>query len=79
VPKILVLPGDGIGVEVTNVSLDVLKVIGEKHEIEFEFETALFGGCSIDAHGVPVMDEVLEKAKSSDCGASRSGWRSEMG
>jgi 3-isopropylmalate dehydrogenase len=66
VPKILVLPGDGIGVEVTNVSLDVLKAVGKKHKIQFEFETALFGGCSIDAHGVPVTDEVLKKAKSAD-------------
>lgn len=64
--KILVLPGDGIGVEVTDVSVDVLKTIGEKHRIEFEFETALFGGCSIDTHGVPVTDEVLKKAKLSD-------------
>ncbi|MER3445487.1 MAG: 3-isopropylmalate dehydrogenase [Candidatus Dadabacteria bacterium] len=65
-PKILVLPGDGIGIEVTGVSVNILKVIGEKYRIEFEFETALFGGCSIDAHGVPVTDEVLKKAKSSD-------------
>ncbi|MBI2485653.1 MAG: 3-isopropylmalate dehydrogenase [Deltaproteobacteria bacterium] len=65
-PKILVLPGDGIGVEVTNVSLDVLKTVGEKHKIQFDFETALFGGCSIDAYGVPITDEVLKKAKSSD-------------
>lgn len=64
--KILVLPGDGIGVEVTDVSVDVLKTIGNKHRIEFEFETALFGGCSIDTHGVPVTDEVLKKAKLSD-------------
>ncbi len=65
-PKILVLPGDGIGAEVTEVSVDILKVIGEKHRVEFEFETALFGGCSIDTYGVPVTDEVLKKAKSSD-------------
>lgn len=65
-PKVLVLPGDGIGAEVTKVSLDVLKIIGEKYNTEFEFETALFGGCSIDENGVPVTKEVLEKAKSSD-------------
>ena len=65
-PKILVLPGDGIGVEVTNASLDVLKTVGEKHGIKFDFETELFGGCSIDAHGVPITDEVIKKAKSSD-------------
>lgn len=65
-PRILVLPGDGIGVEVTNVSLDILEILGKKHGIEFEFETELFGGSSIDAHGVPVTEEVLEKAKASD-------------
>ncbi len=66
VPRILVLPGDGIGVEVTSVSLNVLNALGRKHGIRFEFETALFGGCSIDAYGVPVTAEVLRKAKSSD-------------
>lgn len=65
-PKVLVLPGDGIGVEVTNVSLDILKILGEKHNIGFEFETDLFGGSSIDAHGVPITKEVLKKAKDSD-------------
>ncbi len=65
-PKILVLPGDGIGVEVTNVSLFVLKAVGERYRINLEFEIALFGGSSIDAHGVPVTVEVLKKAKSSD-------------
>jgi 3-isopropylmalate dehydrogenase len=65
-PKVLVLPGDGIGVEVTNVSLDLLKILGEKHNTEFEFEIELFGGSSIDAHGVPITKEVLKKAKASD-------------
>ncbi len=63
--KILVLSGDGIGVEVTNVNTEVLKAVGERHKVEFEFETALFGGCSIDAYGVPVTNEVLKRAKSS--------------
>ncbi|MEM7009462.1 MAG: 3-isopropylmalate dehydrogenase [Thermodesulfobacteriota bacterium] len=65
-PKVLVLPGDGIGVEVTNVSLDILKIIGDKHNIEFEFDRELFGGASIDEHGVPITDEVIAKAKASD-------------
>ena len=65
-PKVLVLPGDGIGVEVTNVSLEILGILGEKHEVDFEFETELFGGSSIDAHGVPITKEVLKKAKASD-------------
>lgn len=65
-PKVLVLPGDGIGVEVTDVSLDILKILDEKHNIGFEFEIELFGGSSIDAHGVPITKEVLEKAEASD-------------
>lgn len=64
--RVLILPGDGIGVEVTDASIYVLKTLGEKHNVKFEFETALFGGCSIDAHGVPATVEVLRKAKSSD-------------
>lgn len=65
-PRILVLPGDGIGVEVTDVSLTILNAIGDKYDIHFDIERALFGGSSIDASGVPVTDEVLGKAKSSD-------------
>lgn len=65
-PKVLVLPGDGIGVEVTNVSLEILKILADMHDIGFEFETDLFGGSSIDAHGVPITKEVLKKAKDSD-------------
>ena len=65
-PNILVIPGDGIGVEVTDVNLKILKLIEKKHEIKFNIEVELFGGCSIDKHGVPVTEEVLEKAKNSD-------------
>lgn len=65
-PKVLVLPGDGIGVEVTKVSLDILGILGKKYGVEFEFETELFGGSSIDAHGVPITKEVIEKAKAAD-------------
>ncbi len=65
-PKILVIPGDGIGVEVTDISVSILKAIGEKNGIEFALDTELFGGCSIDAHGVPMTEETLEKARQSD-------------
>ncbi len=60
------MPGDGIGVEVTDVSIEILKILGKKHGIDFDFETELFGGSSIDAHGVPVTKKVLEKAKAAD-------------
>ena len=66
VAKILVLPGDGVGIEVTDVSLEILKAIGDKYDIQFAVEKDLFGGSSIDAFGVPVTDEVLNEAKASD-------------
>ena len=60
------IPGDGIGTEVTEVSLSVLKAISEKNQIEFTLDTALLGGCCIDAHGVPVTEETIENARQSD-------------
>ena len=60
------IPGDGIGTEVTEISLLLLKAIGEKNGVEFTLERALLGGCCIDAHGVPVTEETIEKARESD-------------
>ena len=65
-PKILVIPGDGIGVEVTAVSIDLLNIIETKTGTKFEIEEGLFGGSSIDAHGVPLTDEVKNMALNSD-------------
>jgi 3-isopropylmalate dehydrogenase len=65
-PKVLVIPGDGIGVEVTEVSVSILKTVGERTGVEFTLESDLLGGCAIDAHGVPVTEETIEKAKQSD-------------
>ncbi len=65
-PKVLVIPGDGIGIEVTEVSVSILKTVGERTGVEFTLESDLLGGCAIDAHGVPVTEETIEKAKQSD-------------
>lgn len=65
-PRILVIPGDGIGVEVTEVSVSILKAVGEKNGVEFTLERELLGGCAIDEHGVPLTEETIEKAKQSD-------------
>lgn len=64
--KILVFPGDGIGIEVTEVSLKVLKAVEEKYNLNFEIEREFFGGSSIDKNGVPVTEEVIKKAQDSD-------------
>ena len=60
-PRIVTLPGDGIGPEIMGAALELLDEIGE-----FEFDEQLLGGASIDAHGTPLTDEVLDACKSSD-------------
>lgn len=59
--KLLLLPGDGVGPEVMGEVRRVLDVLGG-----FEVEEDLVGGCSIDAHGVPLTDSALEKAQAAD-------------
>ena len=60
-PRIVTLPGDGIGPEIMAAAQELLAAIGE-----FELDEELVGGASIDAHGTPLTDEVLDACKSSD-------------
>ena len=55
-PKIALLPGDGIGPEVTYAAVDVLKAADEAYGLGLEFEAFPFGGNAIDAHGEPFPD-----------------------
>ncbi len=64
--EIMVLPGDGIGPEVTNASQQVLDAIGQKWGHQFHYETDMVGGCAIDAFGTPLRDETVERAKLND-------------
>ncbi len=64
--KVLVLPGDGIGPEVSREAVKVIKKVVEHYGLHVEFEEELIGGVSIDERGVPISDEVLEKARNSD-------------
>ena len=64
--KILVIPGDGIGPEVTTWGKAVLQKIAELFGHEFEFDEALMGHVAIEATGNPLPDETLEKARKSD-------------
>ncbi|MDR3159499.1 MAG: 3-isopropylmalate dehydrogenase [Zoogloeaceae bacterium] len=60
--KILVLPGDGIGPEITEEAVRVLKAL----ELGFEMETALLGGAAVDATGDPYPAATQELAKEAD-------------
>lgn len=64
--KILVVPGDGIGQEVTEVGKKVLDRIAEKYGHNFEYDYALIGHAAIEATGNPLPDETLAKMKASD-------------
>ena len=63
--KILVLPGDGIGVEVANQAIRVIEKLND-HGLDAIYEKDLIGGASYDANGDPLTPAVLEKAKNSD-------------
>jgi 3-isopropylmalate dehydrogenase len=60
--RIVTLPGDGIGPEIMAPALEVLSAVGD----DFVFEEHVFGGASIDAHGVALTDEVLDACRRSD-------------
>lgn len=64
--RITLLPGDGIGPEIMTVAVDVLKVIGNQFNLNFEFQEAPIGGVAIDATGEPLPKETLEKCRNSD-------------
>nr|RBQ99023.1 hypothetical protein FVER53263_03341 [Fusarium verticillioides] len=65
--RVLILPGDHVGPEIMAEALKVLDIIEESRpDIRFERDTDIVGGCSIDKHGTPVTDAVLDKALASD-------------
>ena len=64
--KIAVIKGDGIGPEIIDATLEVLKKTAKLYGFKMEFEELLAGGCAIDKYGVPLPDETLQKCKESD-------------
>lgn len=58
--KITVLPGDGIGVEVTHEAVACLETVAHVFGHSCEFTTALIGGAALDARGVPLPEETLK-------------------
>ncbi len=64
--KILVLPGDGIGPEIVGQATRVLDALIADHGLDMTYESDLVGGSSFDEHGMPLTDEVLEKARQAD-------------
>ncbi len=63
--RIAVLPGDGIGAEVTREAVRVLQAVGKATGVAFELEDGIIGGAAIDAHGTPLPDATLRLCQES--------------
>lgn len=64
--KIAVLPGDGIGPEIVEQAVNVLKAIEKKYNHQFEYHYGLIGAAAIDKTGNPYPDETHEICLGSD-------------
>ena len=64
--KIALIPGDGIGPEVTAEAVKVLNKIAEKYQHNFEHTAVLAGGCAIDATGENLPQITIDTCKASD-------------
>jgi 3-isopropylmalate dehydrogenase len=64
--RLVVLTGDGIGVEVTREAVATLEAIGTHFGHQFTFTEHLIGGAALDARGVPLPEETLEACLQSD-------------
>jgi 3-isopropylmalate dehydrogenase len=60
---VILLPGDGIGPEITRPAVEVLDAVAPGR---FEYEEHPFGGASIDAHGTALTDETLAACRAAD-------------
>jgi 3-isopropylmalate dehydrogenase len=64
--KLLILPGDGIGPEVMREVRRLIDWMDRRRLVTFDLTEDLVGGASIDARGLPMTDETMEKAKAAD-------------
>ncbi len=64
--RILVLPGDGVGPEVTSEAIKVLNRVAERNQLTLHYEYALIGGAAYDAVGVPLPKETMALCPGAD-------------
>ncbi|NJD21092.1 MAG: 3-isopropylmalate dehydrogenase [Melioribacter sp.] len=64
--KIALLPGDGIGQEVTRAAVQVMKTVAESFNVTLEFNEQLIGGSSYDKNQTPLTDETIQACYDSD-------------
>ena len=61
--RVVLLPGDGIGPEITAVARQLLEVVSQRHGFSLSFEEQPIGGSAIDATGEPLPASTLEACK----------------
>ncbi|MBF6057311.1 MULTISPECIES: 3-isopropylmalate dehydrogenase [Thiomicrorhabdus] len=64
--SVLILPGDGIGPEITAEAVKILNKLVETDGLDISMEEDLVGGAAYDVHGVPLADATMEKAHQAD-------------
>jgi len=64
--NLAVLPGDGVGPEVTAEAVKVLQVAGKRFGHSFDLRYGLIGGAAIDEHGVSLSTETLKMCRRND-------------
>ena len=64
--RILILPGDGIGPEVSSIAKELLSLIDQKYSLELEVNEGLIGGIAYEETGSSLPQETLDKAKISE-------------
>ena len=64
--RVVLLPGDGIGPEITAVAKQLLEAVSSRHGFSLEFSEAPIGGSAIDSTGEPLPASTLEACKAAD-------------
>ena len=64
--RVVLLPGDGIGPEITAVTRQLLEVVADRHGFQLDFDDQLIGGAAIEATGEPLPDKTLDACRSAD-------------
>src|SRR3974377_299137 len=61
-----VLPGDGIGPEVTQEAVKVLRVVAKRFDLRLDFQEASIGGAAFEVAGTPLPDHTLQVCQRAD-------------
>ena len=64
--NIAIIPGDGIGPEVTAQAKKALEAVADEYGHHFTYTEAMMGACAIDATGNPLPEETLDICEASD-------------